>query len=494
MLFPLLGALVAGALVPEVCSSIIPERDAFQNSKRTIVDRKELSARGFPVPDPTQSYWQVPEHRIASLRTTEELPTNKTFDYVIIGSGLSGAATALKLLNRNPELSILMLEARKASSGASGRNGGHVKPGDWKIIKEWVETYGEDEALRIQKLEQDCVDDMADFVKTYNVSSGFHEVETADLYWTREAFEKAVKVWEYQQELDQRRPADVGKNNRTVYAGQAARDHWKWPEILGAITYKSAIQNPYLTVCAMLEQSLSKGLNLQTNTMALSLSQSSTAPSGGAKWEVETDRGVVKGKRVVLATNSYTGALHPRLKETKFLTPTRSQASAVHPEAYSPNNTVFSRSHSYPDLHSGNNYIMVRAPGDQGEGDVVIGGGTMFSPSREKNITDDSVINEDIALHLHRVSRTVFGYKNWGETTKVLGDWTGITCNTEDGFPGVGAIPDEEGLYASICMNGHGMAWAFRSAEALVELMEEGETPMWFPKAFDVKRAFAPKK
>jgi glycine/D-amino acid oxidase-like deaminating enzyme len=491
MLSSLVNVLVAGALVPEVWSSAIPERRAFQHSRRETVSREELSALGFPVPNPTESYWQIPEHRIANLRTTEELPTDSTFDYVIIGSGISGAATAYKLLDRNPELSILMLEARKAASGASGRNGGHVRPGDWKSIQEWVERYGEDDALKVQKLEQECVDDMINFVRTHNVSSGFQEVESADLYWTKEAFEKAIKVWEFQQELDQRRPDDVGKNNRTVYTGQAARDHWGWPEILGAITFRSATQNPYLTVCAMLEQSLSKGLNLQTNTMALSLSQLSSEAADGAKWEVETDRGTVKGNKVVLATNAFTNALHPGIGNTKFLAPGRSQASAVHPEADTANNPVFRRSASYGDRDTGNNYIVVRAPGDPGEGDVIYGGGTMFSPTRERNITDDSVVNDDIALHLHRVGRLVYGYENWGETTTVLKDWTGITCYTEDGLPVVGAVPGEDGLYASVCMNGHGMAWAFRSAEALVEMMTEGEAPEWFPQAFSIKRAFA---
>jgi glycine/D-amino acid oxidase-like deaminating enzyme len=54
----------------------------------------------------------------------------------------------------------------------------------------------------------------------------------------------------------------------------------------------------------------------------------------------------------------------------------------------------------------------------------------------------------------------------------------------------VGAVPGEEGLWASVCMNGHGMAWAFRSAEALVEMMTEGKAPEWFPQPFRVERAW----
>ena len=52
-------------------------------------------------------------------------------------------------------------------------------------------------------------------------------------------------------------------------------------------------------------------------------------------------------------------------------------------------------------------------------------------------------------------------------------------------------MPGEPGVFASVCMNGHGMAWAFRSAEALVELMTTGKEPDWFPStAFGVERAW----
>lgn len=479
-----------------VCSSFVPSAWSAAVSMAPLVSPRNESAYlpGFPHPNPVKSYWQDPPHRIANLRTTPELPS-ETFDYVIIGSGVSGAATALKLLQRNPELSILMLEARTAASGASGRNGGHCKTGDWKQVQEWIEQYGEDEALKIGKLEQDCVDDMANFVRTYNVSSGWQDVETADLYFTKEEFEKAVSTVEFQRELEARRPDDVPQNNpRTIWEGQAARDYWKWPQILGAVTYSGHTQNPYLTVCAMLELSLAKGLNLQTNTMATSLKQMSISSSGKTLWEVSTDRGNVKGNKVVLATNGFTPALHPGFASTNFLEPGRSQVSAVHPSANTSSNPVFRRSNSYPDSPSGGDYIIARAPGDIHEGDVIYGGGQQFSPSRERNITDDSVINETIAKYLRSIGRLTYGYENWGETTEVVADWVGITCYTPDGFPVVGAVPGENGLWASVCMNGHGMAWAFRSAEALVEMMVEGEAPEWFPEPFKAERAWEASK
>lgn len=75
----------------------------------------------LPLPNPTTSYWQDPPDEVANLQTTKELP--KYADYVIIGSGISGTAIAYNLIKKKPNSSILLLEARQACSGATGRNG-----------------------------------------------------------------------------------------------------------------------------------------------------------------------------------------------------------------------------------------------------------------------------------------------------------------------------------------------------------------------------------
>lgn len=76
---------------------------------------------GFPREGPTVSYWQDPPDEIANLRSTEDLPPEA--DIVIVGSGVSGATIAYNLLSEQPGKKIVLLEARQAASGASGRNG-----------------------------------------------------------------------------------------------------------------------------------------------------------------------------------------------------------------------------------------------------------------------------------------------------------------------------------------------------------------------------------
>lgn len=79
----------------------------------------------LPRLNPTISYWQDPPAEIADLRSTPDLPSEA--DIVIIGSGISGASIAYRILSSQPGTKVLMLEARQACSGATGRNGMYCK-------------------------------------------------------------------------------------------------------------------------------------------------------------------------------------------------------------------------------------------------------------------------------------------------------------------------------------------------------------------------------
>lgn len=73
----------------------------------------------------TNSFWhKEPSKVLFGHRSTEELPANA--DVVIVGSGIAGAFAAWELLkggdgNGNGIKSVVMLEAREACWGATGR-------------------------------------------------------------------------------------------------------------------------------------------------------------------------------------------------------------------------------------------------------------------------------------------------------------------------------------------------------------------------------------
>jgi glycine/D-amino acid oxidase-like deaminating enzyme len=110
---------------------------------------------GLPSPNPIKSYWQTSPLPIANHRSTANLPSSSK--YVIVGSGITGASIAYKLLLEEPVASITILEAREASSGATGRNGGHCRAGRYLSFKNYLEKFGEEDTLRMEKLEEDKV-------------------------------------------------------------------------------------------------------------------------------------------------------------------------------------------------------------------------------------------------------------------------------------------------------------------------------------------------
>jgi hypothetical protein len=97
------------------------------SSTRTVtnltMDERAKIHVSLPCANPTVSYWQDPPDDLADHRSTPDLP--EFADTVIIGSGITGAAVAWGLLQGPKPGSILMLDARQACSGATGRNGEH---------------------------------------------------------------------------------------------------------------------------------------------------------------------------------------------------------------------------------------------------------------------------------------------------------------------------------------------------------------------------------
>ena len=77
---------------------------------------------GLPTKRSTASFWHTePSKVLLGHRTTSQVPTEA--DVVIVGSGITGASAARYLTEdeRAKGLKVLMLEAREACWGATGR-------------------------------------------------------------------------------------------------------------------------------------------------------------------------------------------------------------------------------------------------------------------------------------------------------------------------------------------------------------------------------------
>ncbi|KAF6517960.1 hypothetical protein HZS61_002038 [Fusarium oxysporum f. sp. conglutinans] len=81
----------------------------------------------------------------------------------------------------------------------------------------------------------------------------------------------------------------------------------------GAFKYTTSHLWPYKLIHDMFAEALEhKNLNLQTNTPVTSVSAS---PEADGSWSVTTSRGVIKARKIIMATNAYTAALLPEYHE-----------------------------------------------------------------------------------------------------------------------------------------------------------------------------------
>ncbi|KAM5385718.1 hypothetical protein ACJZ2D_000917 [Fusarium nematophilum] len=95
-----------------------------------------MSSTFYPPPNGVKSFWRTDPGHLDNFRSTPELPEEA--DIVVIGAGYAGAAIVTHIfggVESRSKPSILVLEARELCSGATGRNGSHLKPEYWKGMR-----------------------------------------------------------------------------------------------------------------------------------------------------------------------------------------------------------------------------------------------------------------------------------------------------------------------------------------------------------------------
>jgi hypothetical protein len=154
---------------------------------------------GLPVSNPTAPYWldDPPYPELVDARSPD-LPGQA--DIVIIGSGITGAAVARSVLQeceRRGEAPprIVVLEARTLCSGATGRNGGHMKSSPHELFARCKKAYGPERAAAITRFQLSHVGVMTGLCKAegWDIAE-CREVLTTDVYLDEGARDAAFKA------------------------------------------------------------------------------------------------------------------------------------------------------------------------------------------------------------------------------------------------------------------------------------------------------------
>ena len=223
---------------------------------------------------------------------------------------------------------------------------------------------------------------------------------------------------------------------------------------------------PYKMVMHLLQRAVDRGVNLQTNTPVLSISE---IPSQDGYYAVKTQRGILQAKTVILATNAYTSSLVPEYSSR--IIPVRGICTRISvPEGttapYLPN--THSVRHG-PGLYD---YQIPRM-----DGSIIVGGGrkTFWNDTTQwYNVTDDTTLIEPAVDYFKddMMQKTYRGWENSGAKLDMA--WTGIMGYTTDLMPHIGPIPGKPNLYICAGFNGHGMPLILLAAKGVAKMIREG--------------------
>ncbi|KAF5986397.1 oxidoreductase [Fusarium bulbicola] len=358
------------------------------------------------------SFWRTKPGNLDNYRSTGELPTS--VDIVIIGAGYSAAAILTHILataSSENRPSILVLEARQLCSGATGRNGGHLKPDSYNAISAYASEYGIEAAAEVASFEAANVKAVTDYIQQNKVDCDFVLTRAVDVQLStghqrriKEGYDKLIAAG-----------LETTKDTLSVEEKDA-----------------EMVSTLYLFL-------------LDTDAMSSDV------------W------GEVRAQKVVFATNAYTGSLLPEYKDR--IIPYRAVCSRIKTPGPYPllKNTYALR---FSDWNF--DYLIPRL-----DGSIIVGGARdayiRSVDSWYGNVDDTQVITEARSYFDGYMQRHFHG---WADSGAYVDDiWTGIMGYSSDRLPRVGPIPGRPGMFIMGGFTGHGMPQIYLCGQAMAKFL-----------------------
>jgi glycine/D-amino acid oxidase-like deaminating enzyme len=242
-------------------------------------------------PQPSALWFDEPA---ASLAPAQPLPGS--VDVLIVGAGYTGLAAARETAAAGR--STLVLDAASVGAGCSSRNGGQVAYSIKPSLESLTARHGADLAFRICEEGVRALENLRALALEQNLDcdwrpcGGFYGAHTARHFAAMAA-------------AAQHQPRGLEQRIRVVPKAEQHREIGSDFYCGGLVYEDDAAVDPRRLLLALLRRASAAGATVFDHCRALAIEATR------AGFVVQTSRGTVTAKRVLLATNGYSGPLSP---------------------------------------------------------------------------------------------------------------------------------------------------------------------------------------
>lgn len=388
----------------------------------------------MPPESPESALWYATAQAGPALA---ELEGEVRAEVAIVGGGILGCATALRLAERG--VRVLLIEAREPGFGASGRNNGQVIPTITRPNPDDITSaFGETVGRRLVRLIGGSAAETFELIRAQGL-----DCDAVQNGWIQPAHrESRMALAQARVSQWARHGMDVRMLSRDEAAELLGSDHYHG----GWMAPSGGHINPLGYSRGLAKAAQRAGAMLHARTPAVAL-----APEGTG-WRITTPRGAVLAPKVLLATAAYTDGLWPGLQRSFVSATSWQAATAPLPEALRarilPTNVTMSDTQA--DL---------RFCHFDRDGRLVSGGALVF---RRKAVER---LREMVAQRL----RDIFPALRAHEGLQVEQVWNGEMAMTQDHLPHFHELA--KGMYTALGCNGRGVAMNTALGRALADAL-----------------------
>src|SRR5260221_8023881 len=356
-------------------------------------------------------------------------PLPESVDVAVVGAGFTGLSAARVLAKRGVRVAVL--EAETFGWGASSRNGGMVLTGLKLPVATLISRYGVEKVRRMYAASLASIDCVERIVREENIACDFARYGHLEVAVKQSHFESFAKSATLIQREFSHTLRIIPKNElrgeigSNIYFG-------------GIVDDTSAGLNPARYVAGLARAAQGAGACLPDPTRVLKIDSQSA--SGTRRFSLQTSRGPLSAREVVLAGGAYTTGVTPALRKKVIPIGSYIIATEVLPESLarelSPRNRMI-----YDSKHF---LYYYRLTPDRR---MLFGGRAAFFPETQNTVRQSAEILRRGMIHVYPQLCDVKVEYVWGGTL----DFAFYV------MPHAGKIG---GMYFSVGYAGHGVAAA----------------------------------